>query len=182
MKKYSLALVVSLVTASSAMATLPELVVNTPVFEAGTNLLTIPYLGIKGSKTVVKDVAVRILNAEVVSAGASVLPPDWMAGTWVGIGNQSSGSTWSIEANNTNATFTIAYPSLNCSGRWDLLSADSSRAIFTEVITAGIFNCVETGRVVVTRIDNNYVTFSYWRQSGDLLTSWSTLTKKRVAP
>jgi hypothetical protein len=177
MKIQRVALACSLLLSSLAMATLPEPSLQTPEFDSAKSILTLPSLTIKGGNTIVKDVAVRILSAEVVSAGASTTTPDWLAGTWLGRGYQARGSSWSIEANATNGAFTIAYPSLNCAGRWDLVQSDTSLAVFNEVITTGTSNCIVNGRIVITRIDKNHVTFSYWRTTGEL-DSWSTLTKK----
>jgi hypothetical protein len=167
----------SLLLSSAANATMPAPVSDAPTFNPATTVLTIPALGVTGGNNIVKDVVVRLLNVEVVSIGASVVAPEWMAGTWVGQGSQNGSTNWSIEANSTNGAVTIAYPSLNCSGRWDLMSADSSHAMFTEVITVGTSTCGVTGRVVITKIDSKHVTFSYWRSSGEL-SAWSTLTKK----
>ncbi|NUM80703.1 hypothetical protein HUU42_07825 [bacterium] len=105
----------------------------------------------------------------------------WVNGTWEGIGYQASvNSSWTIrfEAMIRTNSFSIAYPSLGCGGNWSLSSIDANKIEFFETITYGKTQCVEGGTIVVTRVDGQYVTFTYFLPGTRTLDAFSTL--KRV--
>jgi len=92
---------------------------------------------------------------------------DWLHGNWKGIGFQPSGyesSVWEIEFsyNNKTGEAVINYPTLECSGTWKLVKVESNAAIFHEELTSGLDVCENGGKVVVTRVDDNYVSVSYF--------------------
>jgi hypothetical protein len=106
----------------------------------------------------------------------------WLNGQWIGLGYQPNTETrWSIslEADTDKRIFLINYPSISCRGKWKIVSADVNRIVFREKITEGIENCIPTGTVVVTKVDDNHISYSYFEKiEGKLiLGSFSTLIK-----
>ena len=58
-------------------------------------------------------------------------------------------------------TFSINYPSLGCGGHWKLISINSSRARFREVLDRGQDKCADKGNVLIQRINRNQIVFLY---------------------
>lgn len=107
----------------------------------------------------------------------------WLDGQWVGTGYQSNnGHTWSIRftADTEKQIYTIEYPSLNCGGEWELLEYENGRAVFREVIREGYLSCVTYGRVVVTWVGQDYLSFSWFEPYDGSLGAWSTLVRKEA--
>lgn len=105
---------------------------------------------------------------------------EWINGTWIGIGYQLDTKTsWQIKltCNTRLQKFTIDYPTLSCNGNWKPTSMDAQTARFTEVITEGTSNCVNGGSVVITKIDKNYITYSYFAPYSEELGAYATLIK-----
>ena len=89
--------------------------------------------------------------------------PKWLEGTWHGIGYQApTNSAWKIDLDYDTKSFNISYPSLNCSGHWELLEYKNNRAIFVEKITEGVENCDNNVKVVVNYIDDNFISVAYF--------------------
>ena len=108
--------------------------------------------------------------------------PMWRAGTWEGIAYQmNSNSTWSMilvcDSNKNDCT--IHYPSLNCGGTWNLVSSETNRATFTEKITQGMGNCIDEGITIITQVDDQHISFSYFFPRSKILGAFSTLRKSR---
>lgn len=107
-------------------------------------------------------------------------PASWLNGTWSGTGFQlSNGSTWTIRftARYAANSFIIEYPSLSCGGNWILLSSDAHIAKFTETITRGLESCLNGGLIIITRIDNDHISYSYFSLPGKALEAFSTLRR-----
>lgn len=108
----------------------------------------------------------------------------WLDGTWVGEGYQPGAltqQTWQIILvyDYQKQEIIISYPSFPCSGYWTLEKADKQIAIFTEKITEGKNLCVNEEKVIVTRIDDEYITVSYFIAELDGVAAFSTLRKKK---
>jgi hypothetical protein len=56
----------------------------------------------------------------------------------------------------------VEYPTFPCRGFWALEKADDRRAEFVEHITDGADQCQDGSRVVVTKIDDHYVSIAYF--------------------
>jgi len=107
----------------------------------------------------------------------------WLNGNWAGLGYQPEISKpWTIEldCNIDKKTFIIKYPSLDCQGFWKIDKAESNRIIFKEQIAKGEHTCVPKGTVIVTKVDENHISYSYFETIDGkyVLNSFSTL--KRV--
>ncbi|HDP80743.1 MAG TPA: hypothetical protein ENN21_07865 [Spirochaetes bacterium] len=104
----------------------------------------------------------------------------WLNGFWAGTGFQlSDGSTWNIRLNCSSSRneYLIEYPSLGCGGKWILLTSDAHMAKFTETITRGLESCMNGGLIIITRIDKNHITYSYFSNPGKALEAYSTLRR-----
>ena len=104
----------------------------------------------------------------------------WLDGEWEGLGYQlNNGGTWSIRfsGQSANNSFTIQYPSLKCGGNWMITGCNEYRAEFVEVISFGTDFCVNGGIVVLTRVDDLHIAFTYFSPQRTL-DAFSTLIKK----
>lgn len=107
----------------------------------------------------------------------------WLNGNWAGVGYQSGAvnETWTIKffCNVDKEVFTIQYPSLNCQGFWKVSEKEKNRVIFKEQIAKGDHTCILTGTVIVTRVDDDHISYSFFNEiDGKLvLDSFSTLTR-----
>ena len=91
--------------------------------------------------------------------------PEWSNGVWEGVGYQApTNSTWRIDLSydKSKDSISIGYPSLNCSGHWELLDARENRLVFVEKITEGVDNCDNNVKVVVNYVDENYISIAYF--------------------
>ena len=77
--------------------------------------------------------------------------------------------------------YKIEYPSLNCGGEWRLVSIDSRRARFREVLSHGLEACSNEGTVVVERLSATQVIFLYYSKGEREVSSSSILNRKRRA-
>lgn len=104
----------------------------------------------------------------------------WLSGTWIGISYQVSlKDTWKVvlDCDVQANQYDIDYPSLFCNGEWELKVMTDQKARFKEVITRG-FNVCNTGRtIVITRINENYITYSSFAPKTNQLDSYATLIK-----
>ncbi len=106
--------------------------------------------------------------------------PNWLNGDWSGKGFQPlDKQTWEVEFshNSEKNRLNITYPSLKCSGLWELEFSDEQTAIFKEVITTGKTNCISGSKVIVKRIDESNISV-YW--DSEIISgpdAYATLTK-----
>lgn len=104
---------------------------------------------------------------------------DWLKGEWQGIGYQlNTSGNWSIRLKVNDDRYSIAYPSLECSGNWQLEKKSDMKLEFIETITKGTDKCVNKGRIIITKVDENHVTFTYFSPYSGELEAYSTLIRK----
>ena len=87
----------------------------------------------------------------------------WLRGAWEGTGYQSESDdnkTWVMRLTVARGRYAVEYPSLECAGRWRLLSLSRTRAVFRETITKGEEKCSQGGRVVLQRLNPRQL--GYW--------------------
>ena len=73
----------------------------------------------------------------------------WLKGTWEGTGYQTDDqSTWTMLLAARGGRFLIDYPSLNCGGRWQLISINAYRARFKERLDHGEDKCTDKGIIL----------------------------------
>ena len=104
----------------------------------------------------------------------------WLRGEWAGTGYQTDTSTtWAMKLTAKGRTYTVDYPSLECGGRWRLLSVSSRRAIFRETITRGTERCAQRGRVVIERLNSRQLGYWFSQAGANEYTASGILNKSR---
>lgn len=114
---------------------------------------------------------------------------NWLEGTWTGTAFQidlSEDNQWTVEVkiDTKKETYSISYPSLNCTGKWELIKYSEDQATFNEVIENNIDVCIEKGVVILSKIDQNRVIYSYFyndvvNSDGTKASAFSTLEKSK---
>lgn len=106
----------------------------------------------------------------------------WLDGSWEGVGYQIDALPWTIEVdcNIEKERFLIRYPSLNCQGFWTIERTETNQVVFREKIAKGEHTCLLEGVVVVTRVDETHITYTYFEELAGkrVLSAFSTLTKQ----
>lgn len=97
----------------------------------------------------------------------------WLRGEWAGTAYQTdSADTWTMVLKFARGSYTAAYPSLECEGRWRRLRVSRARATFRETITKGAERCAPRGRVVVERLNARQFGYRYsYQGSNDFVAS-----------
>lgn len=108
---------------------------------------------------------------------------NWIAGKWSGLGFQPGMEVnyfWDIEAylDTKQQVFKISYPSLNCSGDWVLIHMNQHKAIFKEINITNIEACTNNGTVILTKVDERHISFSYYIENNNQVASYATLSRK----
>ncbi|MGH9931335.1 MAG: hypothetical protein ACREA9_19185 [Pyrinomonadaceae bacterium] len=120
------------------------------------------------------------------TAAAQDKSQSWLHGSWEGIGYQTDDqSTWPLQLTikrikGGRRTFSIAYPSLSCGGRWQLLSISGSKARFRELLDHGQDKCSDKGVVVIERIRGQLI-FLYFNRGSREITASAVLNRKKPA-
>ena len=129
--------------------------------------------------------ALGLLLLFVSSAAAQGNSRSWLRGTWEGTGYQTDdNSTWSMKLTiakrkGGRRTFTIDYPSLNCGGRWKLLSSNQNVARFREILNRGVDKCSDKGSVLIERKGTQLI-FLYANQGSRQITASAILNRKKA--
>jgi hypothetical protein len=86
----------------------------------------------------------------------------WINGVWSGAGYQiDDQSTWQMKFTARRGRYSIEYPSLSCGGHWRLISINSTRARFREVLDHGQEKCANRGWVTIERLSRKQLVFLY---------------------
>lgn len=103
--------------------------------------------------------------------------PTWVQGSWEGIGYQINlPQTWAIELEvKSPNNVTVNYPSLDCSGMWEIVGTATDRVEFKEIILNGVNRCVNGGLIIITRVDQHHITYSFFEPQNGKLEAHSTL-------
>lgn len=108
----------------------------------------------------------------------------WLRGVWEGTGYQTDdNSTWPMRLTVTRQkgrVYSIDYPSLNCGGRWKLLSMNSNRARFREQLTYGQDKCSPNGLVVLERKARGQSIFLYSNEGRHEITASAVLNRTKL--
>jgi hypothetical protein len=104
----------------------------------------------------------------------------WLRGVWEGTGYQTdTNSTWGMRLTVNGKKYEVTYPSLECSGRWRLLSLSSRRAVFRETITRGTERCAQRGRVRIERLNSRQLGYWFSQAGASEYTASGILNKSR---
>jgi hypothetical protein len=107
----------------------------------------------------------------------------WLPGVWEGTGYQTDdNTTWAMKVTvkrlkGGRRTFLVDYPSLNCGGRWKLLSMNQSIARFREVLDHGQDQCSDKGLVTIERRGRQLI-FLYANQGSRKITASAVLNRR----
>ncbi len=133
-----------------------------------------------------------LLFCSIVFLTAWVTPPEekgnklqWLNGDWSGVGYQiSTHESWTMEVKSKAKLrkIQINYPSLNCQGEWVLQKGNKHRAVFKEVITHGKEFCLDQGMVIITKVDDNHISYSYFSSDSPLTLDASATLERRKFP
>lgn len=104
----------------------------------------------------------------------------WLRGEWTGTGYQTdTETTWAMRLTAKGRTYAVDYPSLECGGRWRLLSLDARRAVFRETITRGTERCAQGGRVVIDRLNPRQLGYRFSQAASNDYTASAILNRQR---
>lgn len=129
-------------------------------------------------------VLLGLLLMLVPSVASQSKQKPWLRGAWEGTGYQTDdGSTWPMKLTITRSkgrarTFSIDYPSLNCGGRWKLLSLNQSKARFREQLGYGKDKCANNGLVVLERISGRQIVFLFSYENSREIIASAVLKRK----
>ena len=116
-------------------------------------------------------------NANKISTDIS-----WLNGSWKGVGYQKNFSmnwNFSLFVDCENNRFESDYTGLSCGGEWTLLKGDENKAYFIEKMTKGLDLCNNGNTITVTKIDDNYITVTYFMPETGEMYVYSTLEKEK---
>lgn len=109
-------------------------------------------------------------------------PENWLKGTWQGIGVQIDSPaqihSWSMVfyADPKKNAYTVQYPSIPCKGTWKLVKVSENKAEFIETVDEKD-KCYDNGYVIVTYVDRQHISFSWFEDKGRRVMSYATLFK-----
>lgn len=112
---------------------------------------------------------------------------NWLDGNWTGIGYQidlKEDNQWTIALEIEKGSYNISYPSLDCSGKWKLTKYSEDQATFIEVIEKNTSTCTNNGKIILSKIDNKRILYSYFyndgiNNDGKKAMAFSTLEKNK---
>lgn len=122
-----------------------------------------------------------VLLTLLLSSAISAQPKSktWIKGTWEGTGYQTDNqSTWTMRLTARGRRFSIDYPSLDCGGRWQLISIGSYRARFKEKLDHGQDKCTDNGNVVIQRLSKRQIVFLYTNSGTREVTASAVLNRR----
>lgn len=104
---------------------------------------------------------------------------EWLNGVWSGEGYQTdTKTTWAVELNVHDQTYSINYPDIPCRGKWDLIDKNSREATFTEVITKGIDRCGNNSHVMVEKVSATEISCRFTHAGSRAVIATVVLSKK----
>ncbi|MCB9946381.1 MAG: hypothetical protein H6842_00980 [Rhodospirillaceae bacterium] len=123
---------------------------------------------LRGLAVVAAAVVACTLAAAVTATGAGAQTvPSVLIGDWDGWGRQGTGSRWSIAVTVTPSGARIDYPSLNCGGVLELLTAEKMVARFHERLTYGLEGCIDGGQVELRVTPEGGLSYRWWYLAGE---------------
>ena len=103
-------------------------------------------------------------------------------GVWKGAGYQhNTDSSWTITVffDEGIGQYVIQYPSLGCTGYWQLINANDKTIEFREILTQGQGKCTDDGRVILLKTDSDaYEFYYYWPNDNNELTAFGLIKKQ----
>lgn len=112
------------------------------------------------------SVSLDVNSSSQLYAGSA---PSWINGIWAGKGEQfDTGQKWQIviKASTRQGIYRVSYPTLNCGGDMTFLGTQGGKAYFRETLTYGLENCVDGGKIELTR-QGSGLKYRYWNPGHD---------------
>ena len=133
------------------------------------------------SRTLIRTLGAAVLLLLLSSTfSAQTKKTRWLKGTWEGTGYQTDDqSTWTMRVTVGGRKVSIEYPSLNCGGRWQLISISGNRARFRERLDHGQEKCANSGNVTIQRLNPRQVFFLYSNAGTGVVTASAVLNRKQ---
>jgi hypothetical protein len=133
------------------------------------------------SRALLRTFGVAILLLLLCAAlSAQTKSNNWIKGIWEGTGYQTDDqSTWTMRLTARGGRFSIEYPSLNCGGRWQLVSINGFRARFRERLDHGQEKCADKGNVLIEKLSKRQVVFLYSNAGTREVTASAVLNRKQ---
>lgn len=124
-------------------------------------------------------IGLLLLLATSASVVAQKKSGGWLNGNWEGVGYQlDDQSTWAMKVTANHGRYSIDYPSLNCGGRWRLVSINGTRAQFREILNRGQDKCADRGKVLLQRLNRKQIVFLYSYAGARDISASAVLNKK----
>ncbi len=121
-----------------------------------------------------------VITTPIVYGQARNRNRTWLNGTWEGTGYQiDNNALWTMLLTVKGNRYQIAYPSLNCEGRWRLIRITRTTARFREILSSGAGVCADKGTVVIQRLSHRQLAFRYINLGETDVTSSSILNRKK---
>jgi len=137
------------------------------------------------TRIVKSRILLRTLGAAILllllcaTLSAQTKSNNWIKRTWEGTGYQTDDqSTWTMRLTAHGRSFSIEYPSLNCGGRWQLVSINAYRARFRERLDHGQDKCANNGNVIIEKLSKRQVVFLYSNAGTREVTASAVLNRK----
>jgi hypothetical protein len=106
---------------------------------------------------------------------------NWINGTWEGTGYQTDDqTTWTMRVTAQGRRVLIEYPSLECGGRWRLITITKYHARFREKIDRGQDKCTDNGKVTIQRLSRGQLFFLYANAGTREVTASAVLNRSAI--
>lgn len=88
---------------------------------------------------------------------------NWLVGEWKGIGYQIDDQQWEVQLTVLSAKkLKINYPSLNCHGKWKIVSKTDQVIYLTEILKKGDHHCDKGVEIKLEYKSSNLIMATYY--------------------
>jgi hypothetical protein len=134
--------------------------------------------------TIARVAALLLSGAVPAALGAGA--PGWLDGNWGGDAFLPAGAKdfpVAIDVESGANRYQIVYTLDACGGTLELLEATAERAVFREHLNANSSKaCADGGKIVITRVDEQHVSYTFFWPDDATLNAYATLRKRELAP
>jgi hypothetical protein len=123
--------------------------------------------------------ALLLIMASFKDSQAQNQVAKWLNATWEGTGFQTDRQSWTMRLTVNGDKYLIEYPSLRCGGEWILVQGDPNKARFREKITYGLGIYINNGDILIERINDSQIKYSYTPPNSKSVLASAKLLKSR---
>lgn len=121
-----------------------------------------------------------LLLALSPAAAAQTARRGWLEGRWEGTAFQTDhNSTWAMSLDARRGTFTVEYPTLDCTGEWRLTRLTRWRATLAETVTRNPDRCAPRGHVTLLRLRRGQILYLYSYQDSRAVVASAVLNRRQ---